>query len=389
MAPGGSPAASASPAQGDDAVTPPTFRVLRVFSCLPVLLAGLFLTGCREEPPSMPERTEAWQETELPLLAPGSSLAAIAFAGTRGYALGATTGKAGTSYLLLSRSDAGDWTRIQLAAPPDNAVLVDLAAGLSGLALGGRLLQGANPSLIYDERGVAPTAFERSGFGIAAIDGDDTLMLAGGTAVGGALWTSRTPGQWTFALTPLDPLHEIGCTDVFVGNGQALACGFDDGADTLQVVLKMDATDDTWHKVPLGAGVFALTLQCIAASSDGTLMLGGLSGAGGAVPRAFLWRRDTGGAWRALTLPDDDLIGGINDILPAAGGVWYVACGGEGGSGFATIMRVDNGGTTRDLTPFYGSLEQLAVDDAGLLHAVGYRLTPGGGMRQPLLLERS
>lgn len=370
-------------------MTPPTFRVLHILWCLPAMLAGLYLIGCREEPPSMPERTEAWQETELPLLAPGSSLAAIAFAGNHGYALGATTGKAGTSYLLLSRSDAGDWTRIRLAAPPDNAVLLDLAAGLSGLALGGYLLQGTDPSLIYDERGVAPTAIARSGFGIAAIDGDDTLMLAGGTAVGGALWTSRTPGQWTFASAPLDPLHESGCTDVFVGNGQALACGFDDGADTLQVVLKMDATGDTWHKVPLGAGVSALTLRCIAASSDGTLMLGGLSGAGGALPRAFLWRRDTGGAWSALALPDDDLIGGINDILPVAGGAWYVACGGEGGSGLATIMRVNSGSVTRDLTPFYGSLLQLAVDDAGHLHAVGYRLTPGAGMRQPLLLERS
>lgn len=368
---------------------PPTFRLLRAACCLPVLLAGPALTGCREEPPSMPERTAAWQEAELPTLAPGSSLAAIAFAGNHGYALGSTTGKAGGDCLLLSRSDAGGWTRLQPAALPDNAVMLDLAVGLSGLALGGYRMQGTDPSLIYDERGVAPATITHGGLGIAAIDGDDALMLAGGTAMGGVLLTSRTPGQWTLASIPLDPLREGGCTDVFVGNGLALACGFADGADTMQVVLKLDATDDTWRKVPLGAGVSALTLQCVAAASDGTLMLGGLSGAGGARPRAFLWRRDTGGAWSPLTLPDGDLIGGINDILPVAGGAWYVACGGEGGSGLATIMRVDGGGITRELTPFTGNLLQLAVDAASRLHAVGYRLTPGVGMRQPLLLERS
>lgn len=370
-------------------MNPPNSRLLRALCCLPLLVAVPSLTGCREEPPSMPDPNEAWQEMELPLLAAGSSLAAIAFAGDHGYALGSTVGKAGTSYLLLSQSGTGDWTHSQLAAPPDDAVLLDLAAGLTGLALGGNLLQSADRSLIYDERGVAPAAITHDGLGIAAIDGDDALMLAGGTAVGGTLWVSRTPGQWTFARTPLDPLHEGGYTDVFVGHGRALACGFDDGADTLQVVLMLNQTDDTWHKVPLGAGVSALTLQCVAASSDGTLMLGGLSGAGGAMPRAFLWRRDTAGTWSALTLPDRDLIGGINDILPAAGGVWYVACGGEGGSGLATIMRVDGGGVTRDLTPFYGSLLQLAVDPAGHLHAVGYRLTSGAGMRLPLLLKRS
>jgi len=370
-------------------VTPPTNRLLRSLGCLPILAAGLLLSGCRDDPPSMPAPTDTWQEAALPGLSLGSGLTSIAFAGDHGYALGTSVAKAGTDYLLLSRDSAGAWVSTQLAAPPGSAVLLDLAAGLTGLAVSGYLLQSIDPSLIYDERGEAPTSFTHDGFGIAAIDGDDTLMLAGGTALGGSLWVSSTPGRWTAASTHLSPTNECGFTDVFVGNGQALACGFDDAADTPPLVLRLDQTAGTWSTVPLGESVFNLTLQCVAASTDGTLMLGGIAGAGGAAPRAFLRQRGADGVWIALTLPDVSLLGGINDILPAGGGVWYVVCGGEGGGGLATILRVDGGGITRELTPFFGSLLQLAVDATGDVHAVGYRLTPGAGLRQALLLKRS
>ena len=118
--------------------------------------------------------------------------------------------------------------------------MLDLAAGRPGWHWAAPCCSASSRSLIYDERGVAPAAFARDGLGIAAIDGDDALMLAGGTAVGGGLWASRAPGHWTFDRTPLDPLQEGGYTDVFVGHGRALACGFDDGADTLQVVVLLD-----------------------------------------------------------------------------------------------------------------------------------------------------
>ena len=32
-------------------------------------------------------------------------------------------------------------------------------------------------------------------------------------------------------------------------------------------------------------------------------------------------RRDTSGVWSDIALPDGELIGGVNDVLPAAGGV--------------------------------------------------------------------
>ena len=117
------------------------------------------------------------------------------------------------------------------------------------------------------------------------------------------------------------------------------------------------------------------------------MMLGGVVRRGGPTPRAFLWRRDAGGTWSALTLPDRDLIGGINDILPAAGGAWYVVCGGEGGSGLATILRVDGGGVSARPDPVLRQPAATGGRAAGHLHAVGYRLTSGAGMRLPLLLK--
>lgn len=351
-------------------------------------LVGLLLAGCRNSAPTMPGNPDPWRAANTPTMTLGSSLSSVAFAGDRGVALGLASGKAGADYMLLSRGATGAWTHISLADPPSASVLVDAALSAEGIVIGGLLRQGSDTCLVYDERGFAPATIQRPGFGISAIDGDDALMVAGGSGIGGVLWTSRTLQFWEIAATPLDPLHEGGFTDVFVGNGEALACGFDDGAATTQVVLRLQASDDTWHLLPLGAGAAGKTLQCVAAGDDGTMMLGGIAGAGGSAPRAFAWLRGVDGAWRTLTLPDADMIGGVNDVLPAPGGVWYLACGGEGGSGLGTILRMEGGAIRRDLKPFIGTIEQLARSSDGTLCAVGWSLTEGTGLRQPLLLER-
>ncbi len=351
-------------------------------------LIGLLMAGCRNAPPTMPGDADPWRPANTPTMTLGSSLSSVVFAGNRGIALGLASGKAGAGYVLLSRGATGAWTHISLEDPPSAAVLLDAALSAEGIVIGGTLRQGSDTCLVYDERGFAPASIVRPGFGIAAIDGDDALMVAGGSGIGGVLWTSRTPQFWEIAVTPLDPLHEGGFTDVFVGNGEALACGFDDGAATPQVVLRLQASDGTWNPVLLGAGIAGKTLQCVAAGDDGTMMLGGIAGAGGSAPRAFAWLRDVDGVWRALTLPDGDMIGGVNDVLPAPGGVWYLACGGEGGSGLGTILRLEDGTIKRDIKPFIGTIEQLARSADGTLCAVGWSLTEGTGLRQPLLLER-
>ena len=344
----------------------------------------LLLAGCRNTPPTMPVNTDAWQAADMPALALGSSLSSVAFAGDRGVALGQATGKVGAGYLLLERGTNGTWTRGTLGLVPSSALLVDAAVSASGIVAGGSLGAARDSCLVHDERGYAPANIGRPGVGIAAIDGDDVLMVAGGTGIGGILWTSRTSQYWESAATPLDPLHEGGFTDIFVGNGEALACGFDDGAATPQVVLQLQASDNTWHLLPLGAAASGKTLQCIAAGADGTMLLGGLDGAN----HAFAWQRGADGVWRALTLPDGDLIGGVNDVLPAPGGVWYLACGGEGGAGLATILRMEGATIKRDLKPFMGSIEHLARAADGTLCAVGWSLTQGTNLRQAVLLER-
>lgn len=356
------------------------------------LVLSLALAGCNNERPTMPPSTDAWRAADLPYLNIGSSLDAIVFNGNAGYILGSGLAKAGTSYLLLERDPERHWRQQRLADPPDNAVLLDLALGAAGLALGGYLQQELDPCLVYDERGEAPAAVARAGVGMAAIDGDDALMVAGGTAPGGALWLSREPGRWSNELTPLSQFHQGGYADVFVAQGRAWACGFDDGSDTPPLLLALDPAGGTWARVPLGEGILGRELRCVAAAGDGTLLLGGITGVDTMTPRAFLRLREAGGDWVELALPGVDFIGAVNDLLPNADGSWFAACGGEtgaGGAGMGAILRVSGRVVTIEVTPFHGAVLQLARDADGLPHAVGYRLSAGASLRQPLLLTRS
>lgn len=356
------------------------------------LLLSLALAGCGNERPTMPPSADAWHAADLPFLNLGSSLDAIAFNGTTGCILGSGLGKAGTTYLLLERDPERHWRQQRLADPPDNAALVDLALGAAGLALGGYLQQALDPCLVYDERGVVPAAIARAGVGMAAIDGDDALMVAGGTALGGALWLSREPGLWSNQPTPLSQVHQGGYTDVFVADGRAWACGFDDGSDTPPLLLALDPAGGTWARVPLGEGILGRELRCVAAAADGALLLGGIAGGGTATPRTFLRLREAGGDWVELALPDVEFIGAVNDLLPNADGSWLAACGGPvgvGGPALGTILRVAGRIVTIEMTPFHGALLQMARDADGLPHAVGYRLSAGASLRQPLLLTRN
>lgn len=355
----------------------------------PVLVCALALTvsACGNERPSMPASTDAWHPADLPALVVGTSLDAIAFSGHDGYILGGRSGKAGTDYLLLARDPERHWVATRLADVPDNAVLLDVAAGASGLAIGGYLQQDLDPCLVYDERGEAPSAVTRSGKGIGAIDGSDTLMVAGGRAIGGALWASRAAGPWTNETVPLSQLHEGWFNDVFVTGDRAWACGFDGGSDTPPILLELDPAGGDWSKVPLGAGILGHELLCVAAGADGRLLLGGIAGPGG-VPRPFARLREAGGDWTDLALPDADFLGDVNDVLPLADGGWLLACGGGRTGGMGTILRVNGASITAEMTPFHGAVLQLARDDDGLLHAVGYRLSAGASLRLPMLLTR-
>lgn len=360
-----------------------------------LLLAAIALpgaTGCRNERPTMPPDADLWRAADLPYLNVGTSLEAIAFDGNAGYILGSGLAKAGTDYLLLARDTSGHWLQRRLADPPDNAVLVDLAAGATGVVVGGQLQQDLEPCLVHDERNELAASIARAGIGIAVIDGDDALMIAGGQAVGGALWLSRAPGTWSVEATPLSATHAGGFADVFVAGERAWACGYDEGSDTPPLVLALDPAAGTWSRVPLGEGILGRTLRCVAARDDGTLLLGGLADGGSGSAQPFLRLREAGGGWVDLEIPDVAFLGSINDLQPAADGAWYAACGGTTGAGtdgLATILRVSGREVSAELTPFHGAIRQLGRDAGGLLHAVGYRITSGGGLHQPLLLTRN
>ena len=108
------------------------------------LLAGM--SGCDDDRPTMPANTDAWHVEDLPLLTIGVGLTAIDFDGNQGHILGGTSQKVGTDYLLLSRDPERHWVSAQLADPPDNAVLLDLAAGALGLAVGEYAGEGSEPA---------------------------------------------------------------------------------------------------------------------------------------------------------------------------------------------------------------------------------------------------
>lgn len=355
------------------------------------LTCALALPGCRHEPPTMPPRVDIWRAADLPFLNLGSSLEAIDFSGEAGYILGTGLTKAGTGYLLLERDPEGHWLQRRLVDPPDNAVLLDIAAGPAGVAVGGYLQQEIDPCLVYDERGQAPASIARAGVSIAAIDGDDALMVAAGQALGGALWASREPGRWSNEQTWLSPAFVSGFTDVFVAGGRAWVCGFDAASDTPPRLLELDPDTGAWTGVPLGAGILGHELRCVAAGADGSLLVGGVASGGAAPARAFLRLREAGGEWVELAMPDVEFLGAVNDLLPAPDGTWLAACGGETGSDSAqlgAILRVAGRAVTAEMTPFHGVVLQLARDADGVEHAVGYRISAGVGMRLPLLLTR-
>ncbi|MBM4131341.1 hypothetical protein FJ250_10015, partial [bacterium] len=267
---------------------------------LPVLLLAPAMSGCKHEPPNMPPNADLWRGVGLPFLNLGSSLEAVVFNGSAGYILGTGLTKAGTGYLLLERDAEGHWLQRRLAAPPDNAVLLDIAAGGAGVAAGGYLQQALDPCLVYDERGQAPAAIARAGVSIAAIDGDDALMVAAGQALGGALWASREPGRWSNEQTWLSTAFVSGFADVFVAGELAWACGFDAASDTPPILLALDPRTGAWSGVPLGPGILGHELRCVAAGVDGSLLLGGVAVGGATPPRAFLRLREAGGEWVEL-----------------------------------------------------------------------------------------
>ncbi len=168
---------------------------------------------------------------------------------------------------------------------------------------------------------------------------------------------------------------------------RAVACGFDDGADTLQVILERTASTE-WTKVTPG-GPSTRTFFCVALSEDGTIFVGGIEGAGGMSPKAFLALRNSDGLWADLLLPDPEVLHGVNDILIASDGSIYLACMGEGENSVANLVHADAGAVRKEITSFPGGLLQLGEAGNGDIYAVGFRRNEQDGSETGVMLVKT
>lgn len=113
--------------------------------------------------------------------------------------------------------------------------------------------------------------------------------------------------------------NESGFLDVYIRGVTAVACGFDNGADVLPVILTRTTTT-SWVHVDVSATDFASSLWCIAVDEYENLIVGGIRGAGGPFARAFISLHSSSVESADLVLPGPKELGGVNDILIAADG---------------------------------------------------------------------
>ena len=362
---------------------------LRKILLLPVLCILTF-AACGEDDPVGPENQAAWQWEEIDLgpAADDSRVVAVDFTGNHGLAVrlvvpdgGATTDIEHEFFRLQADSS---WLKDDLGEIRTGFVAMDLALDTTGkCVLAGFQIPGP-PSVVLDLRGPEAEYIEQSTYGMLTVDGEGSFTVAGGRASGGGLWTSTGPGDWTFDDLPLTGTNDSGFRDVYIRGDRAVACGYDDGADTLQVILTRTSTTD-WRKIEAG-GAFNATYYCIALDEEGTIYVGGIEGAGSLNPEAFLARRPVDGPWTEVTLPDPDLLHGVMDILIAGDGSLYLACMGEGEETMANLIHVNPSGVRQEIPPFPGGLLQVDQAATGNIYAVGFRRDDQAGTETGVML---
>ena len=358
---------------------------------LPALILMVFLlAGCSDDPVS--PAPSLWREVDLEIGPGDSRLMAVDFAGNDGMALGVVIPAGGAQTdavpeFFRLRPD-GSWLKDDTIAVRAGMVALDLTVDTTGkVVLAGFQRPPAPASVVLDLRPPVAQYVEQAAYGMLTVDGEGAFIVAGGRSSGGGLWTSTAPGVWSFDDLPLTGTNDSGFPDVDIRGDRAVACGYDDGADTLQVILTRTTTTD-WQKIqPEGPGT--RTYFCIALSEAGTIFVGGIDGAGGMSPKAFLAQRSAGGQWAELLLPEPAFLHGVMDILIADDGSIYLACMGEGDQTTANLIHADASGVRNEITPFPGGLLQVAEGPDGSIYAVGFRRNEGTGTERGVMLVRS
>jgi len=354
---------------------------------LPLTFLIFLLAACSGDDDDGPvsPNPPLWQEVDLGATPP-SQMWAIDFHGDQGLALGINPYLAGSNHFFSIQSD-GKWEQVDLVEVPEGTIMLDLAFDGSGkVALaGGQFSPWA--SLVIDARAADPVIVINSGLGLLTVDGGESFMVAGGRSQGGDLWTSTDPAAWNVDVLPLTGTNDSGFRDVYIRGDRAVACGYDDGADTLQVILER-TTSTEWTKVPAG-GPYTGTYFCVALSETGTIFVGGIEGAGGMSPKAFLAQRNADGLWANLLLPDPEVLHGVNDIMIASDGSIYLACMGEGEHSVANLVHADANGVRKEITAFPGGLLQLGEAGNGDIYAVGFRRNEQDGSETGVMLVKT
>jgi len=360
-------------------------------TCL--FLAG-FITACSDDPASPDDPvdpgTPLWQEVNLePAPAGESRLVAVDFTGNHGVALRLAIPDGGfmevVNDVFRLQPDDG-WLKDNPDTIRADFLGMDLAVDTTGeLVLAGIQIFGPT-SVVLDLRGTVPEYIEQSSFGMLTVDGEGSFMVAGGRSDGGGLWTSTAAGNWDFDDLPLSGRNDSGFRDVDIRGDRAVACGYDDGADTLQVILTRTASTD-WEKIDL-TGTFGRTLYCVAVTEAGDIFVGGIEGAGGPSPRAFLMLRSADGSWTDFALPDPELLHGVMDILIAVDESIYLACHGEGDNTMANLIHASASGVRKEITPFPGGFLQVDEAPNGDIYAVGFRRDDSTGMEEGVMLVK-
>jgi hypothetical protein len=370
-------------------VNPNTLRK----TLLPLALWLLFLAACSDDDPVRPDTSDPpqWQEVALGQTAGESRLVAVDFTGNHGLAVRLVTpdggATAGFIHEFFRLQPDGGWLKDDLGDIRSGFASMDLALDTTGKSVLAGFQVPGPPSVVLDLRGPIAEYIEQDSYGMLTVDGEGSFMVAGGRSQGGGLWTSTGPGDWNFDDLPLTGTNDSGFHDVYIRGDRAVACGYDDGADTLRVILTRTATTD-WEKIQL-AGHFARTYYCIALSEEGTVFVGGIEGAGGMSPKAFLAQRSADGLWADLILPDPDLLHGVMDILIASDDSIYLACWGEGEHTMANLIHVSPSGVRKEITPFPGGLLQVGQAAGGNIYAVGFRRDESTGTEQGVMLVKT
>lgn len=360
-------------------------------SFLPLALVVLFLGACSDEDPVTPA-APLWVEVELNIPPGESRFQAIDFNGGQGMAMG-IWGNLFKDWpaenVFFKLQPDGTWLPVLLGTIPASVIFLDLALDpLGNPVLAG--IQDTGPSsILLDFRGASPEYFTSGTRGLFAVDGEGSFMVAAGYAMGGELWTSTTAGSWIMddVTPPMTGTNDSGFNDVFIRGDHAVACGFDDGADILQVILEWTPLT-SWTKVELAGSTFR-TFNCVALSDNGTIFVGGIERAGSPGSKAFWAQCSPQGVWTDLALPDPEGLRGVNDILIASDNTIYLACAGESYNSRGSLLHTQSGKIWKEIKSFSGGLLQLAEAENGDIYAVGFRRNESNGAETAVMFRKT